>query len=105
MPRYAKKSLKQFGHTLQKKQDQLYPIVPIKYGEKKQYATQQSTAPLLDKNGKKYIQKVCGEFLFLGRAVYSTLLCHISAIVSQSPQPTEDTMKQRQQLLYYISTQ
>ena len=55
MPGYVIKALKQFGHTLQKKQDQPYPSVPINYGAKKQYATQQSTAPLLDKNGKKYI--------------------------------------------------
>ena len=88
MPGYAGKALKQFGHTLQKKQDQPYPSTPIKYEAKKQYATQQSTAPLLDKNGKKYIQKVCGKFLFLRRVVDSTLMCPISAIASQSSQPT-----------------
>ena len=74
MPGYISKALKQFGHTLKKKQNQPYPSAPIKYGAKKQYAMQQSTVPLLDKNGKKYIQKVCGKLLFLGRAVDSTLL-------------------------------
>ena len=62
-------------------QNQLYPNAPIIYAAKKQYVTQPSTAPLLDKKGKKFIQKVCGNFLFLGRAVDSTLLCPISAIV------------------------
>jgi len=62
-------------------------------------------APLLDKHGKKIIQRVCGKFLFLGRAVNPTLLCPISAIASQSAAPTEDTMKQTLQLLDYLATQ
>ena len=105
MPGYVAKALKQFNHTPQKKQHQPYPSVKINYGAKKQYATQQSDAPLLDKKGKKFIQQVCGKFLFLGRAVDSTLLCPISAIASQSSKPTEDTLKQTKQLLDYIATQ
>ena len=66
MPGYVKKALKQFDHTLKKKQYQPYPRVPIKYGAKKEYATQQSTAPLLYKNGKKYIQKACENSYSLG---------------------------------------
>ena len=48
---------------------------------------------------------MCGKFLFLGRAVDSTLLCPISAIASQSATPTEDTLKQTKQLLDYLVTQ
>ena len=88
MPQYVTKYLKQFNHKLQKKQHQPYPSAPIVYGAKKQYSTPQSTAPLLDKKGKKFIQKVCGKFLFLGRAVDSTLLCPISVIASQLATPT-----------------
>eukprot|EP00804_Cyclotella_cryptica_P003427 CCRYP_018557-RA/>CCRYP_018557-RA protein AED:0.40 eAED:0.42 QI:0/0/0/1/0/0/5/0/472 len=33
-----------------------------------------STSPKLDKQGKKFIQQVCGKFLFYGRAVDSTVL-------------------------------
>jgi hypothetical protein len=77
----------------------------INYGAKKQYATQKSTAPLLDKKGKRFIQRVCGKFLFLGRAVNPTLLCPISAIALQSAQPTPETLKQTLQLLDYIATQ
>jgi hypothetical protein len=64
--------------------------ITIKYGAKKQYAAQESTAPPLDAKGKKFIQQVCGKFLFLGRAVDSTLslLCPISAIALQSAHPT-----------------
>ena len=105
MPGYIKKALKQFKHERRKLQHQPYPSAIIKYGEKTQYATAQSTSPQLDKHGKKFIQQVCGKFLFLGRAVDSTLLCPISAIASQAAKPTEDTMEQTLQLLDYIATQ
>ena len=90
MPNYVKKALKQFQHIAGKLQHSPYPSVPIQYGAKKQYATQESTAPLLDDKAKRFIQQVCGKFLFLGRAVDSTLLCPISAIASQSSKPTTD---------------
>ena len=106
MPGYVEKALKQFGHKWSgTKQYAPFPSTPIKYGAKKQYATEESTAPELDKHGKKFIQQVCGKFLYLGRAVDSTLLCPISAIASQSSKPTEDTMKQANQLLDYLASQ
>ena len=71
----------------------------------KQYATPLSTVPFLIKKGKKFIQQVCGKFLFLGRVVDITLLWPISAIASHSSTPTEETMQQTQHLLYYIATQ
>lgn len=105
MPGYVKKALLQFGHQLKQTQNQPYPHTPIKYGAKKQYAKETSKSPKLDKAGKKFIQQVCGKFLFLGRAVDGTLLMPISAIASQTSEPTEDTMKQTQQLLDYLATQ
>ncbi len=106
MPNYVSKALKQFQHIRKPKpQHAPYPCAKINYGAKKQYATQVSQAPPLDKQGKKFIQQVCGKFLFLGRAVDPTLLCPISAIASQSANPTEDTMKQTVQLLDYLATQ
>ena len=105
MPNYVAKALRQFKHETKGKQYASYPSVPIKYGAKKQYAAQASTALLLDKKGKRFIQHVCGKFLFLGRAVDSTLLCPVSAIASQSSAPIEDTMKQTLQFIDYASTQ
>ena len=105
MPKYVQKVLKQFQHKQQKKQYQPYPSAPISYGAKKQYDTQQSTAPPINKKGKKFIQQVCGKFLFLGRAVDSMLLCPISAITLQSANPTEEIMRPTNQLLDYIATQ
>jgi hypothetical protein len=79
--------------------------MPIQYDAKKQYAMQESKAPLLDDKAKQFIQQLCGKFLFLGRAVDSTLLCPISAIASQSSKPTKDTMQQTLQLLDCLATQ
>ncbi len=98
MPGYIKKALKQFKHERRTKQNQPYPSAIIKYGTKKQYATPQSTSPLLD------IQQVCGKFLFLRQVVDSTLLCPISAIALQAAKPTKHTMEQKLQLLDYIAT-
>ncbi len=105
MPNYVKKALKQFQHIAGKLQHSPYPSVPIQYGAKKQYATQESTASLLDNKVKRFIQQVCGKLLFLGRAVDSTLLCPISAIAAQLSTPTTDTMQQTLQLLNYLATQ
>ena len=59
----------------------------------------------MNKEGNKFIQKLCGKFFFWGKAVESTLLCHISAIAPQSAAPTEDIMKHTVQLFDYIATQ
>ena len=48
MPNYIKKALKQFHYIAGKLQHSPYPSIPIQYGAKKQYATQESNAPLLD---------------------------------------------------------
>ena len=105
MPGYISKALKVFQHEIRTKQDQPFPSAPIQYGAKTQYAKERSTAPLLDAKGKKFIQQVCGKFLFLGRAVDATLLCPISAIASQSATPTEDTLEHTRQFLDYVATQ
>ncbi len=94
MPNYVTKALKQFQHIATKQQYALYPSIPVQYGAKKQHAMQESKAPLLDDKANWFIQQVCGKFLFLGRAVDSTLLCPISAIALYSSKPTKDTMWQ-----------
>ncbi len=74
MPNYVQKALKQFQHKAGKLQHAPYQSAPIQYGTKKQCATQESKASLLDNKAKRFIQQVCSKFLFLGRAVDSTLL-------------------------------
>jgi hypothetical protein len=106
MPNYMQKALKQFQHKAGKLQHAPYQSAPIQYSAKKHYATQESKVLLLDKNkAKRFIQQVCGKFLFLGRAVDSTLLCPISAIASLASKPTEDTMQHTLPLFNYPAMQ
>ncbi len=105
MPGYVQKALKLFQHICKKKQNQLFPHTPIKYGAKIQYAKQESTASHINSTEKKFIQKVCGKCLFYGRAVGSTVLTPISAIRSQSANPTKETLAHTNQLLDYLATQ
>jgi len=56
MPNYVKKALKQFQHIAGTLQQSPYPSVPIQYGAKKQYATAESKAPLVDAKSKRFIQ-------------------------------------------------
>ncbi len=105
MPGYVKKALKQFHHEMTYQQHSPYPCAPIKYGATKQYATLELTAPSLNAQGKHFIQQLCGKFLYLGRAIDSTLLCPISTLAAQSSNPTEDKMQCATQLLDYLGTQ
>jgi hypothetical protein len=57
MPDYAEKVLIQF-------QNKPFPHTLMKYRAKNQYATKESKAPPLDQTDTKFIQKVCGKFLF-----------------------------------------
>jgi len=52
MLNYVKKALKQFQHIAGKLQHSPYPSIPIQYGTKEQYATQELTAPLVDNKPK-----------------------------------------------------
>ena len=88
-----------------KKQDSPYPVLPTKYGAKAQYPERPDDSPLLDKEGKHFIQRVNGKFLYLGRAVDLTILAAISTLASQQAAPTEETARRAQQLLDYLATQ
>ena len=105
MPGYVKKAITIFNHMPSNPENQPFPHSPIKYGCKKQYAKSPSSSPTLNKKGKKFIQQVCGKFLYLVRAIDSTLLVPISAIAAQSSNPTRDTLAQTCQLLNYLATQ
>ena len=106
MPGYVKRGLQQFNHpTPKKRQNSPYPNVPIKYGATKQYATTRVDALPVSAEDKKFIQQVCGKFLFYGRAVDSTILVAVSAIASQQAKPTTDTLAKTKQLLDYLASQ
>ena len=106
MPGYVKAALQQFGHPMPtKRQDSPYPYTPPKYGQKVQYATKADNTPLLGEADKRFIQRVCGKFLYYGRAVDNTILVAISAIAAQQAKPTMDTMAKTKHLLDYLASQ
>ena len=58
--------------------------------EPKNNSPDPTTIPLpLNKAGKKFIQEVCGVFLFLARGVDGGLLPALSSLASQQANPTE----------------
>ena len=106
MPGYIAKARKESGHKIpRRQQDAPYPHIPPRYWAKVQYALQPDESPLLDKDGKRFIQRVKGKFLYLGRAVDLSILAALSALASQQSAPTAETMKRAQQLFDYLATQ
>ena len=106
MPGYVKTAITELGHQPpERRQDQPHRHVPPNYGAKTQYATPVDDAPLLDKAAASRIRKITGKFLYLGRAVDSTLLTPLSAIASNQSNPTTDTLAKAEQFLDYVSSQ
>jgi hypothetical protein len=62
-------------------------------------------SPPVSKADQKFIQKVTGKFLYLGRSVDTTLLTPLSAIAAKQASPTEETMERTRKLLDYIASQ
>ena len=105
MPGYVAKALKQFQHKKPSNPKQaLLPTKFIKNGAKQQYATSTSTAPFLDNKDKKFIQQVCGKFLFLERVINSTLIC-VPLLLLHYAKPTQDTMDEKLKVLDYLASQ
>ena len=91
MPGYVNKACIRFKHEKPtRKQDQPHQHTIHTYGAKIQFAKEADTSRPLDKEEKRYIQKVVGTFLYYGRAVDPTMLPALSAIASS--QATPETM-------------
>ena len=106
MPGYIAKALAELKHPMpSKRQDSPYPHTPPKYGAKKQFVEGPDVSPLLNEEGKKFIQKANGKFLYYGRGVDPTMLMPLSALASQQAKPTEDTLRKEKQFLDYAASQ
>jgi hypothetical protein len=87
-------------------QDQPHPHMKKKYGAKEQFTKPlDHDTPTLDKAGKKFIQEVTGDFLFLAGAINGTMLTPLSALASEQSAPTEATMEKCLQFLDYPGSQ
>ena len=106
MPNYVTTAPAELGHQPpEQRQDQPHRHVRPNYGAKVQYATPNDTSPALGKEAAQRIRKITGKFLYLGRAVDSTLLTPLSAIASSQANPSQDTMDKANQFLDYVSSQ
>ena len=106
MPGYLPKALTRFKHPIPTKpQDQPYPHVKPNYGAKMHHTAMEDTSPPLDKEGKRFIQEVCGTFLFYARGIDGGILPTLSALALQQVQPTENTMKLCKLFLDYMASQ
>ena len=106
MPGYRDLALIRFKHRTPKtRQDQPYKHVIPNYGAKIQFALGPDGTPLLDKDGKKFVQQVTGTFLYYARAVDSTMLVALSALASEQASPTQKTMEKVMTFLDYAASQ
>ena len=79
MPGYVEKVLREFMHEHpRRKQYSPYPCAQKKYEKEAQMMVDSPESPFLGKTEQNFIQKVTGKFLYLGRAVDSTLLTPLS---------------------------
>ena len=105
MPEYCEKARQRFQHEMPKKpQDQPYPHLERTYGAKQQYAEEEDTSPVLNKEQKTFIQEVIGTYLYYARAVDCTMLTALGTLATQQANPTENTMKNVKQFLDYASS-
>jgi hypothetical protein len=106
IPGYVEAALKRFKHEHPSKpQHQSYPHAPIQYRAKVQYAEPLDTSPLLNKDGKRFIQEVTGTILFYARAVDPTMLVALGLLAVEQANPTEETMHKIKKFLDYAATQ
>jgi hypothetical protein len=105
MPNYVQKKLTEYNHPAPTRAQHCpYQPNPIKYGKNSDEIIQETDSPLLDKEGKKYVQQVLGSFLYYARAIDMTILHALSAIASDQANPTQRTMQRVKQLLDYMHT-
>ena len=97
MPGYIDNALQRFNHMRPNRiQNQPYKHAAPNYGEKSNMQNPKRN-PTLIKEDRIFTMQVLGVFLFLGRAIDSTLLMPLSAIASEQANPTEETMKKCKQ--------
>ena len=104
MPGYAKKQLKKYNHVCKRKVHTPLKPLPKKYGQAAQEPMPVDDSKPLEKDDKKFIERVVGSFLFYGRAVDPLILHTMNTIANSQSKPTENTMEQTKHFLDYIDT-
>jgi hypothetical protein len=104
MPGYVNNVLNKFQHdNLKTPQHKPSKNVTPVYGAKMQYATQDET-PLLSDKQCTTIQKITGSVLYYSRAVDPTVLMPLDDIATEKTTSTKKTQTATSQLLDYLAT-
>ena len=104
MPGYIAKALERLQHIAPKvPQHAPHRWTEPSYGSKVQLAPVDNT-PLLDAEGKKYVQSVTGTLAYYSRGVDPTMQPAINEIAAKQANPTEATMAACKMLLDYAHT-
>ena len=105
MPGYVNKAMQRFNVTPSATPTESGTIdIPyIKRSSQPQLPTTDTT-PLLDANDTKFIQQVCGVFLYYSRAVDPTMLTPISKISPAQANPTAATLAATHKFLQYAAS-
>jgi hypothetical protein len=104
MPGYIFNVLNKFQHDTPKTPQHTPSryVTPV-YGAKMQYATEDETPPLSDKQCTT-IQKITGSVLYYSRAVDPTVIIPLNDIATEQTTATEKTKTATGQLLDYLAT-
>ena len=94
MTRYVDHTLIRFKYIIARRaQYQPYQHTVPTYGARQQFSVEPDGTAVLDKDGKKFVQQVTGNFLYYARAVDITILVALSKIASEQASLTKNTMK------------
>ena len=106
MPNSFSKALERFQHCIPKRpQYSTHKWLSPMCGAKFQYSPDATTVPKLEKCGITRMQIIANNFLYISRAVDSTMLVALNEIVSNQVSPTTDTIKKTNMLIEYAATQ
>jgi hypothetical protein len=104
MPHYVNNALARFKVSKLGRQTNSPAIyVAPKYGQHEQIAVTDDSDPLLNDADIKFIEEVCGVFLYYARVIDSTMLCVINKIASRQSEPTAAVLTMVERFLQYAA--
>ena len=104
MPGYVTKALSTLQHPLPSKpQDAPHAWTKPVYGQKTQLVST-DISPLLDKQGIRRVQQICGQFLYYSRGCDPTIIVALNEISGQQASPTEKSRLACNMLLDYLAS-
>lgn len=104
MIKYTLKNLKKYNHEKPRKPtDCPYLPYPKKYGAASQEPTPVDDSPPLGAEDLRFVQQVVGSFLYLARAIDTTLQMALNAISNEQAAPTKMTKERVLHFLDYLA--